>query len=304
MKKLKIVAVLLLAVAVFNDCNSSSDLDFFGNPKKLLIGYYGGANPQQIESALEPFRAYLQKKLDIDVQFYYTSDYSSVTDALKAKKIQMAYFTAFAYVIATRKPGLTPVATMGVKGKPATYHSIIFTDTKTGLKTMADVKDRSKDLSLCFVDKTSTTGLLVPCAYLNSIGLNPDSAFRQTFYAGSLKASVKAVKSQKADIGCSSLERGLNLLIREDSVKKDDIVVLWTSVPVPFEAVAARSDLNKDFIKKVQDAYLSAAKDDFPAFSKYVNLIWPNSETMSYVPVQDNMYNLLRKAAANTSFIK
>jgi phosphonate transport system substrate-binding protein len=298
------VITLLVALLTLNGCKDKTALDANGVPGTLLIGSYGGDNPAQTKAALEPFRQYLAQKLGMDVQFVYTTDYTAVIEALRAKKIHMAHLTPFAYILATQQPGLTPIATLGVNGNPTLYHSIIFTNTHTGLKTMADVKARAKSLTLCFADPASTSGHLIPHAYLNSIGLNPDSAFKETIFAGSHAASILSVQSGKVDVGCSTSELALNKLIREGIVKKEDIVILWTSPPIVNDAITIRSDLNKDFIKKVQNAYLSAAKDNFPAFSKYVKLYWPNTAQMSYVPVQDSAYNQLRKIAGNIKDLK
>ena len=216
----------------------------------------------------------------------------------------MAHLTPFAYVLATQRAGLAPIVTLGVNGKPTLYHSIIFTNTRTGLKTMADVKARAKSLTLCFADPASTSGHLIPRSYLSSVGLNPDNAFKETMFAGSHAASILSVQSGKVDIGCSTSELALNKLIKEGVVKKEDIVILWTSPPIVNDAITVRTDLNKDFIKKIQDAYLSAAKDDFPAFSQYVKLYWPHPEQMAYVPAQDSMYNQLRKIAGSIKDLK
>ena len=297
------IAILLMLMAL-GSCSNDSVLDANGVPHKLIIGSYGGDNPGQVQGALEPFRLYLQKKLGMEVEFFYTTDYTALIEAMRAKKIHMAHFTPFAYVLATQKPGLMPIATLGIAGKPSLYHSIIFTNPKTGLKTMADVKKRAKELSLCFADPASTSGHLIPRAYLNSIGLNPDDAFKETIFAGSHAASILSVKTGKIDVGCSTSELALNKLIREGVVKKEDLVILWTSPPIVNDAITVRTDLNKDFIKKIQDAYLDANKDDFDAFSKYVVLYWPNPHVMSYVPAQDSMYNSLRTIAGNTKDLK
>ena len=71
-----------------------------------------------------------------------------------------------------------------------------------------------------------------------------------------------------------------------------------------YDAITVRSDLNKDFIKKIQNAYLDAAKDDFASFSKYVHLYWPHPENMAYVSAQDSMYNQLRQIAGNIKDLK
>jgi phosphonate transport system substrate-binding protein len=304
MKAIAFIMLAFFTITIINGCGNSSDLDANGVPHKLLIGSYGGDNPAQTKAALEPFRAYLQKKLGMEVQFFYTTDYTAVIEAMRSKKIHMAHLTPFAYVLATQKPGLEPIVTLGINGQPTLYHSIIFTNHQTGLKSMDDVKARAKNLTLCFADPASTSGHLIPRAYLNSIGLNPDNAFKESLFAGSHAASILSVKSEKVDVGCSTSELALDKLVREGIVKREDIVILWTSPPIVNDAITVRSDLNKDFIKKVQAAYLDAAKDDFASFSKYVLLYWPHPENMSYVPAQDSMYNQLRKIAGNVKDLK
>jgi phosphonate transport system substrate-binding protein len=294
----------LVSFLAISGCENQTALDANGIPGKLLIGIYGGDNPGQTKAALAPLATYLQKKLGMDVEFYYTTDYTAVIEALRAKKIHMAELTPFAYIMATQHPGLTPIATLGINGKPTLYHSIIFTNPKTGIKTMDDVKARSKSLTLCFADPASTSGHLIPRAYLNSIGLDPDKAFKETMFAGSHAASILSVKSGKVDIGCSSSDLALNKLIREGIVKKEDIVTLWTSPPIVNDVITVRNDLNKNFIKKIQNAFFDAAKDDFASFSKYVALFYPHPEQMSYVPVQDSAYNSLRRIAGGIKDLK
>ena len=169
---------------------------------------------------------------------------------------------------------------------------------------MDDVKAHAKNLTLCFADPASTSGHLIPRAYLTSVGLNPDSAFKETIFAGNHAASILSVQSGKVDVGCAASELAMNKLIREGIVKKEDFVVLWTSPAIVNDAITIRSDLNRDFINKVQKAYLDANKDDFAAFSKYVKLYWPNPQNMSYLPAPDSMYGPLRKIAANVKGLK
>ena len=303
---MKAFATILLAFLsiIIDGCGNKGNAGTNGVPDKLLIGTYGGDNPAQTKSALEPFRAYLHKKLGMEVEFFYTTDYTAVIEALRSNKVHMAHLTPFAYVLATQKPGLTPIATLGINGKPTMYHSIIFTNRQTGLKSMDDVKARAKNLTLCFADPASTSGHLIPRAYLSKIGLNPDNAFKESLFAGSHAASILSVQSGKVDIGCSTSELALEKLIREGVVKREDIVILWTSPPIVNDAITVRSDLNKDFIKKIQNAYLDAAKDDFASFSKYVHLYWPHPENMAYVSAQDSMYNQLRQIAGNIKDLK
>ncbi|QEM08982.1 phosphate/phosphite/phosphonate ABC transporter substrate-binding protein [Mucilaginibacter rubeus] len=304
MKTFNVFLLVVAMLAAVSGCKNKANLDANGVPGKLLIGSYGGDNPAQYREALDPFAAYLSKKLGMEVEFFYTTDYPALIEAMRSKKIHMAHLTPYAYILATQKPGLASIVTLGIKGKPTVYHSIIFTNKKTGLKTMADVKARAKNLTLCFADPASTSGHLIPRGYLDSIGLDPDKAFKATIFAGSHAAAILSVKSEKVDVGCSTSELALEKLIREHIINREDIVILWTSPPIVNDAIAIRTDLNKDFINKVQQAYLNANHDDFEAFKKYVLLYWPNPHEMSYVPIQDSAYNQLRKIAGSIKDLK
>jgi len=296
--------ITLLLILVFSSCHNSSDLNANGVPGKLLIGMYGGDNPSQTTAAMKPVKDYLEKKLGMEVDFIFATDYTSVIEALRSKKIHLAELTPFGYILATQHPGLKPIVTLGFNGKPTLYHSIIFTNPKTGIKTMDDVKARSKSLSLCFADPASTSGHLVPRAYLNSIGLDPDKMFRQTIFAGSHAASILSVAAGKIDIGCSSSDLALDKLVREGVIKRSEVVILWTSPPIINDAMTIRTDLNRDFIKKIQNAYLDMAKDDFAAFSPYISLYYNDPHKMAYVNVADSQYNELRKMAGTIKSLK
>ena len=300
MKTLICSILFLTAIFVFTGCHNKAELDANGMPGKLVIGVYaGGDNPNGLKSALVPLKDYLEKKLGIEVEFNYSTDYTSIIEALRAKKVHVAYLSPFSYVLASQKHDITPIVTVGEDGKPHMYHSVIFTNYNTHLNSMEDVKTRAKSLTLCFADPASTSGHLIPRAYLVTLGLNPDNnAFKQTIFAGSHPASVLSVASGKIDVGCSTKEYGLDLLLRRGVLKPGLVKVLWQSDPIVSSPIVVRDDLNKAFAKKIKDIYLNMAKDAPYAFQPYIKLYLTHPERLSYMTVQDSMYNGLRKIAS------
>lgn len=298
MRKIISGAYFLLALLIFSGCRNKAGLDTNGVPGKLVIAVYaGGDNPGAVKSAMAVFGTYLEKKLGMPVEFNFTTDYTSVIEAINAKKTHIAYLSPFSYVLASQKHNITPIATLGENGKPAMYHSVIFTNPGTGINSISDLKARAKTLTLCFADPASTSGHLIPRAYLATIGLNPDSAFKQVIFAGSHPASVLSVASRKIDIGCSTMEYGIEKLERGNELKADEIKILWESDPIVSSPIVVRNDLNKYFVKKVQDIYINLVKDAPNVFAAYIKLYHPKLDGLSYMPVQDSMYNGLRKVA-------
>lgn len=298
MKRLVIGLIFLSMLAIFPACRNKATLDANGMPGKLVIGIYtGGDNPGGVKAAFENIKPYFEKNLGMDVEYSYATDYTAVIEAIRAKKVHVAYMSPFSYVLGSQTHDITPIVTMGEGGKPHLYHSVIFTNYKTNLNSIADVKARSKNLTLCFADPASTSGHLIPRAYLVTMGINPDSSFKETIFAGSHPASILSVASGKVDVGCSTKEYGLDLLLKHGLLKEGQVKVLWESDPIVSSPVVVRNDLNKDLAKKIQSLYLNMSKDAPDAFRGYVKLYYTHPEKLSYMPVQDSLYNGLRKIA-------
>jgi phosphonate transport system substrate-binding protein len=298
-----IKVIVLIAVMAFVGCKNKGSVDSNGMPKTLVIGYVQTESLDEIKRVRESVRKYMEKKLGIPVELIFSTDYAGVIEALKSNKVHMASLPPFAYVIATRTMNLIPIVTLGNNGKPSTYQSVIIVNGHSNLKSMADVKAHAKDLSFCFVDPASTSGHLVPRGYLNSIGLNPNTAFKQTMFAGSHMTSVLSVKSGKVDVGCTT-NMIFGLMTRKNMIKDGDLRVIWTSDPIVSDPVVVRADVNKELTKKIQQAYLDMNKDAPEILSSYLKLFLRDTAKRSYMVVQDSMYNGLRRIAAGIKDLK
>ena len=306
MKKVLSVLVLLALLLIEISCkNRTADLDANGMPGKLVVAIYtGGDNPNGVKAAMQNLKGYLEKKTGLETDFVYATDYTAVIEALASKKAHIAYLSPFSYMLASQKHDITPMVTVGEDGGAHLYHSLIFCNAQSAIKTIDDVRARAKTLSLCFADPASTSGHLIPRAYLNTIGLNPDSAFKQVIFAGSHSASILAVATGKIDIGCSTKEYGVDILLKRQLLKPGAIRILWQSDPIVSSPIVIRNDINKDFALKIKNLYLNMAKDAPSVFQAYIKLYNTHIERLSYIPVSDTMYNGLRKIAAGVKDLK
>ena len=287
--------VLLLASA---GCRSKTALDANGVPYKLVVAVYAGDNPGERTIVLNKVQKYLEKALDKKIEFLVSTDYTTVIEAMITGKCHMAYLSPFSYVLATQKQKLVPMVSPGFNGRPMGYRSCIVTNPSTGLHTMDDVKARSHELTLCYADPASTSGHLVPRAYLVSIGLDPKTAFKQTMFAGSHANSALSVKSGKTDLGCV-FEFQYDKMLREGILHEGDLVVLWRSDPIIEGPVCMRPEVSPVFTQKVKEAFLRMPKDGHDAFHAFMSMYFPKqADSLSYVPAEDSIYDGLRKIAA------
>ncbi|MFC0512785.1 phosphate/phosphite/phosphonate ABC transporter substrate-binding protein [Mucilaginibacter angelicae] len=301
MKKLIIIA--LIALTAFSACKNKTELDSNGMPQTLTIAVVQAEGIDEIKKVREQIRDYLQEKLKMPVELIYSNDYTGVIEALRANKAHMADMQPFAYVIASRTLKLNPLVTLGNNGKPSTYKSVIISNAHGNIKTMDDVKARSKNLTLAFVEPASASGHLIPRAYLNSIGLNPDTAFKQTIFAGNHLTSVLSVKSGKVDIGCTT-NLVFMLMTKAKMINDGDIRVLWTSDPIVSDPVVIKNEVNKDLQKRIQQAYLDMNKERPEILKAYVKIFIKDTTRRSYMVANDTLYNGLRKIAGSIKSLK
>ena len=294
---------MLVLPLVFISCGGNNPIKN-GIPDKLIIGVYSGDNPVQTKAKNIAFQKYLEKELGLPVEFIYTTDYTSLIEGIQRKKLHIAQLSPFAYVLATRKKCLVPLVTIGLDNQPSTYHSCIISSSKSTIKTMEDLRKQVHTLSLCFADPASASGHLIPRAYLKSIGLEPDSNFKQVVFAGSHAAAVMSVVSGKIDIGCTTNDLMLNKLVEQGAIKKDDYNILWISDGIVNDVISASLDLSPDFRAKIAKAYLAVNKKDSIAFSGSIFRLYKDTRLMQFIPAQDSMYTTVRNIAETIKELK
>jgi phosphonate transport system substrate-binding protein len=276
-----------------------------GIPEKLVIGEFGGENPGRTHEVMSQVAKRMQQDLGIPVEIYLSTDYTAIIEAIHAKKVDIAYFGAFSYIIAAQSKDIEPIAILGVDGKPFMYHSNIFVRSNSGLNSMADVKARAKDLSFCFTDPASTSGHLIPHAYLNSIGLEPTTSFKETLFAGSHAASILTVAAGKVDVGCATDDYGINMLVKQGLIKQGDLKVLWVSDPIVGSPITVRRDMDKKLAGRIQQFYFDMAKKHPDDFHKYIRFYYVNAPAnLTYIGAQDSLFNRTRKMAGNIKDLK
>lgn len=278
--------------------NNQSDLDLNGEPKEVIIALVvtSGDSKSSVNKAMADFKEYLEIKLKKKVKFYITSDYTSVIEAIHSKKAHIAYLSPFSYVLAAQKKDIKPLVVVGQNQQPTMYYSIILASRNSGITSMDQLKKQTKRLTLSFSDPASASGHLIPFAYLNSIGINPDSNFKQIVFGGSHISTVLSATSNKVDIACTS-EPNIDILLKKGTIKENDFTILWKSDPIVASPICIRNDLNVAFIEKMKQIYLNLNIDNPAVFNAYIGTFHKNPNELSYITVDDSLYNGIRKIA-------
>lgn len=191
MKKLAsaLMSVLLAAVCSIGHASSNPD------PETLKVALLPDENASTVIKNNKPLEIYLEKELGKKIELVVTTDYSSMIEAMRHGRIDMAYFGPLSYVLAKQKSDIEPFAAMKQKGS-TTYQSVLIANTGAGIAKISDIVNKN----VAYGDKASTSSHLIPKSILAENGLKAGENYREHF-AGAHDAVAMAVQNGHAQAG-------------------------------------------------------------------------------------------------------
>lgn len=249
--------------------------------KDLVMGLIPAENNEEMVAKFEPMRAYLEKKLGVKVKVFTATDYTGVIEAMKKKRVDIAWFGPLSYYLAEQEAGAEAFAVGVREGGKSTYRSIIVVPGDSPAKSLKDLKGKS----VAFVDPASTSGGLMP-AYMvkKATGMMPEQFFGKFTYAGSHDAAELAVKNRTVDAAADN-DITYPKMLAKGLITKESNRILLESSDLPGSPLVYRGDLPADLKHKIQAAIINAHKD--VKVSGYGNII-------RYDAVKPADYQLIR----------
>jgi phosphonate transport system substrate-binding protein len=250
------------------------------DPRKLRVALLPDENAATIIQNAQPFKAYLERALDRYIELVVTTDYSSMVEAMRFGRIEIAYFGPLSYVLARSKSEIEAFAAGVSKGKP-TYTSAVIVGAQSGITSIADIKGKT----VAYGDQASTSSHLVPRAMLQDKGLVADKDY-QAVYLGQHDAVARAVESGKVPAGALS-KPILENLLKAGKIDGAKVRILAETDPIPNYPMAMQSSLSPQLKASIRKAFLDI-KD--PAILKPFR-------AEGFAPMTDADYDVLRATA-------
>ena len=253
---------------------------------EVVIAVVPAENATGVLERWAPFIDYFGKELGVKVTLRVANDYAAVIEGQRAGNIQIGYYGpasfARARIIGVKTDAFAiEVNSDGTKG----YYSVFYVLAKSPYEKIEDLKGKA----MAFVDPNSTSGNSMPRFVLDGLGIDPETFFSKTVYAGSHENAVLALAQGTVDVCAnwwnapddSNLTRMLNkgMLKNADGspMKKEDFRIILTSPVIINSPMAYLSDLPEDMKKAIRDATFAAptkAKDAFAKLSDGKDRPW------------------------------
>lgn len=226
------------------------------NPDKLRVALLPDENAATVIQDNRPFAAYLEKTLGKEIELIVTTDYSSMIEAARFGRVDLAYFGPASYTIAKdRMAGgeydIEPFAAR-LRDGATTYQSVIVANRESELETIAEMKGR--DLQVAFGDQASTSSHFAPKYTMMQAGVEPED-YNENF-TGAHDAVARNVERGNAMVG--GLSRPIfESLIARGIVDEENFVVLGYSEPLPQYPWVMRTDLDPALRQSIREAFFS-----------------------------------------------
>lgn len=248
----------------------------------ITIGLIPSEDPRMVITESQAMVERLEQVLRMDVKPFVATDYNGVIEAMRAKKLDIAFYGPFSYVLAVQVADAEAFAIAPLPKAGSTYRSQIIARKDHGIASLADLKGKT----FAFVDPASTSGYLFPKAGLLKAGYDPDTFFGRVIFSGGHDAGAIAVQNGKVD--AAAIADGLlDTAIARGVVNKDDIVIVWTSDAIPGAPFAMRRDLPPELKKRV-----------VAAFAEMRDIPWGKHGTIPrFDPTTDAAYDVVRDTA-------
>lgn len=226
--------------------------------RDIVMGLIPAENNEEMVQKFEPMRQHLEKKLGVKVKVFTATDYAGVIEAMKKKRVDIAWFGPLSYYLAEQEAGAEAFAVGIREGSSShTQKSLIIAPCDSGIKSIQDLKGKS----VAFVDPASTSGGLVPTYMVKKeTGMMPQDFFGKFTYAGSHDAAQLAVKNKTVDAAAGS-DITYEKMLANGLISKETNCVIKESDPLPGPPLVYRGDLPADMKAKIRDAILTAHKD-------------------------------------------
>jgi len=253
-------------------------------------------NLKTLKEHFSKLTKYLEKTLNVKVQFVPTSSYSDSIAAFADNKIQMGWFGALAGIKARETvKGSQPI----VQGLEDTrFYSYFIANTSANIPYSRRFPRDIKGKSFAFGAKESTSGRLMPEYYIRWIlKKTPQEAFSKVGFSGSHSKTIALVQSGKYQVGVLNYSVW-DKELKEGKIDTSKVKIIWKSLKYTDYQFSIRGDVDKEFgkgfMEKVKNALLNI-------HDKEILSSFPRSK---FVRANESDYSIVKDIAKTVGLLK
>ncbi|WP_237215082.1 phosphate/phosphite/phosphonate ABC transporter substrate-binding protein [Falsiroseomonas oryziterrae] len=263
---------------------------------QLRIGILGGENEADRMGRYGAYGRLLEETFGVPVRLFQASDYSGVVQAFAGRHIEMASMSPAAYAAAwvESNGNVEPFLVTQEADGSTSYIAVMFARADSGITSLEQMRGRA----MAWSDPNSASGFLIPRAALRQQGINPETFFGRSGFAGGHEQAIVAVLGRQFDAGVTwasgvgdeaqGFSRGmLRATAEKGLLNMRDIRIIWRSGPIQNGPLVVRKD-TPDAFKRDMTAFHLALPSSHPEIHRAVE----RGTTIGWVPTRHEDYEL------------
>ena len=219
----------------------------------LRVSLFPDETPNILRRKFKPLSDYLEKKIDMKIEFRPMASEDTLVEALAVNKLDMVWFSGFNFIQAKLRSN-NQVIPIVQRAEDAQTRSVFIT-RHDDIVRLEDLKGKT----FIFGQESSTSGHLMPRAFLRAAHIDPDTDMRHLNYSGTYEALVTAVADGKADAGVMN-KTVWEMMLAKGKADLKVLHVFYTTPGYYDHNWTARADMDANLRQKLTDAFLSLDK--------------------------------------------
>ena len=295
-RRILVAVVALLVAVVATACSNKSNSSKGGyNPKSLTIQFVPSQAATKLQARAKPLEKMLSKRLGIPVHVSMSTDYNTVVEAMKSKKVDVGFLPPDGYVLAHKQGAadlLLQAERYGVKqpGGKATnqlvksYRAEILVKKGSKIKNWKDLKGKSISVQ----NPTSSAGYVFPVAELKQKGLDVTKSCKLVTVTGHDQAVLNVLNG---DTDAAFVFEDARNIVKKDNPKiMSQVVPIYFTKPIPNDTISVIPSMSKSFRKKLAKAFIAVGKSK--EGKKVIESVYSHE---GYAYAKDSDFNVIRK---------
>ncbi len=207
----------------------------------IRIVLLGGENDADRLQRTAAYAKLLESTFQVPVKLIPAADYAGAIQAFAAGQVEVAYMSPAAYAAAWMQSNgdVVPLVTTQEQDGSTSYVAALYVRADSGIASLADMRGHS----LAWADPNSASGYLIPRAEFRAAGIDPETYFSRTGFAGGHEQAVIAVLNKQYDAGVTwtsglgdiaqGYTRGtLRMMVDKKMLAMKDLRIIWISRPI------------------------------------------------------------------------
>jgi len=272
-------------------------------PNEIIFGVVPTEASVNQKKTWEPLVEALSKATGLKIKAFYATDYAGVIEAMRFNKVHVAWFGNKSGMEAVDRASGEVFAQIVSRDGSVGYYSHIIVHKDSPFAKLDDILKCDKSIDFGIGDPNSTSGFLVPTAYIFAArNLDPKSCFK-TVRNANHQANAMAVANKQVAAATNNSE-DLQRVATNAPDARNQIKIIWTSPLIPLDPLVWRKDLDPAVKAKLYTFLLSygriGSNDEIKtAKSVLADLIWS-----PFRPSSDDQLIPIRVLEANKGLMK